>query len=98
MKTVPLTRDQKALVREYSLAPKWQEGRHRIFDINEIRAAEQDKTTKLVKADSEYFTSQEFRDDVMLELMEQGATLEQATNRTRDQARLFNEASQLGMM
>jgi hypothetical protein len=53
---------------------------------------------KQMKNDSEYFTSAEFRQDVIDELMENGATLEQATNRTRDQARLFNEAQQLGLM
>jgi hypothetical protein len=50
------------------------------------------------KADASYFLSAEFRQDVIDELLGTGATLEQATGRTRDQARLFNEARQLGMM
>lgn len=76
---------------EAARAAEWKEQQDRIN-------AEKAQAAKEMKEDSEYFTSEEFRSDVIDELMSNGATKEQATNRTRDQVRLFNEARQLGMM
>lgn len=62
------------------------------------RAERAEIAQKQIKSDAEYFTSEEFRQEVIEELMANGANLEQATNRTRDQARCFNEARELGLM
>ena len=62
------------------------------------KAEEAARTAARVADDSAYFTSAEFRQEVIDELVAGGATLEQATNRTRDQLRLFNEARELGLM
>lgn len=69
-----------------------------VFSAEQVQQAVAIVQQTQIKADSEYFTSAEFRQDVIDELMANGATLEQATNRTRDQVRLFNEATQLGLM
>lgn len=93
------------LIKDYKLQADEVRGRTQIFDQATLVAAHKQEVAKKevavqvqIKSDSEYFTSQEFRDDVMLELMEAGASELQATNRTRDQARLFAEARELGMM
>jgi hypothetical protein len=62
------------------------------------RAEREKREYQAMKSDGDYFTSDEFRQEVIAELMAEGATLEQATNRTRDQVRLFAEAKQLKMM
>ena len=61
--------------------------------------AERDAREKQLRAnDAEYFTSDEFREEVITEIIGSGATRLQAEGRTRDQARLFNEARELGLM
>lgn len=95
----PLSQFEREIVKNHNLAPMYRTARGaRVFDGDQIKAAIAVQAQNEIKADGEYFTSQEFRDDVMMELMEEGATLEQATNRTRDQVRLFNEAQRLGLM
>lgn len=93
-----ITAERKAVILRNNLQPFYEVSGHRKYDSNQIDAAIAKEAEVAARANAEYFTSQEFRDDVMLELMEQGATIEQATNRTRDQFRLFNEARELGMM
>ena len=61
-------------------------------------AEEKARELAAIRNDAEYFTSDEFRADVMAEIVASGATPLQAEGRTRDQVRLFNEARELGMM
>jgi hypothetical protein len=98
MSNRPLTATELKLVKEFNLAPMTTQGRTTLYSGKAINALAEIKTAKSVKADSEYFTSAEFRADVIAELIANGATELQATNRTRDQFRLFNEARELGMM
>lgn len=99
MTTKPLTAEQKVIIREAGLKPfMLKQNGARIFDIREIEAAQQQKAMAVERAHGEYFTSTDFRDEVMAELMEAGATAEQAFNRTRDQVRLFAEARTLNLM
>jgi hypothetical protein len=99
MSSRPLTPEEVRIVREAGLMPFTYTNRGaKVYSSEDIVAAQQEREVKLARANAEYYTSQEFRDDVMLELMEAGATLEQATNRTRDQVRLFAEARTLNMM
>lgn len=65
-----------------------------------LRAEEERKASEkaAIKADSEYFTSAEFREEVIEALMEAGATRQMAEGRTRDQVHLFAEARELGLM
>lgn len=67
------------------------------LDSEVDRCVAQERAVR-AKADAEYFTSAEFRQEVVDALVAGGATLEQATNRTRDQVRLFNEAKLLGLL
>lgn len=67
----------------------------------EREAAEQAQAQRdfeAAKSDAVYFASAEFREEVMQEIIANGATRLQAEGRTRDQARLFNEARELGLM
>lgn len=99
MSTKPITAEESRIVREAGLKPFMMKSNGaRVFDINEIEAVRAQKELQVARAHAEYFTSSEFRNDVMAELMDNGATLEQATNRTRDQARLFAEARALNLM
>lgn len=110
MRTRQLSQYENAIVRKYEVQTMYHTSRGaKVFSRDDIdaailkeqaarQAAQAAATAVAVKADSEYFTSAEFRDDVMTELMAKGANWEQACNRTRDQARLFNEAAALGMM
>ncbi|QRE00142.1 hypothetical protein [Burkholderia phage BCSR5] len=66
--------------------------------FNAERAEVKRKQQQAMADDSAYFTSEEFRNEVIEELIAKGATCEQATNRTRDQARLFAEARTLNLM
>lgn len=66
--------------------------------VKQLRAVQQEKQQAAMKEDSAYFTSPEFRQDVIDELMSRGKNLEQATNLTRDQARLFAMAREVGLM
>lgn len=50
------------------------------------------------KSDAEYFVSEEFRQEVIDEIIAEGATELQAKGRTRDQLRTFQEAQRLGLM
>lgn len=50
------------------------------------------------KSDAEYFVSEEFRQEVIDEIIAEGATILQAQGRTRDQLRTFQEAQRLGLM
>jgi len=54
-----------------------------------------EKERQRMRNDSEYYTSLEFRGEVMAALMFRGATYEQAFNRTRDQKRIDDEARKL---
>lgn len=69
---------------------------NRVFEAE--RAEQQSKLQASMADDSTYYTSAEFRQEVIDELCANGATLEQATNRTRDTARLFAEARELKLM
>lgn len=93
------------LVKEYNLQAEGTKGRSKVFSSEDIRAAHKQEVVKQevvaqtqIKSDAEYFTSDEFRQEIIKLLMKDGANLEQATNRTRDQARLFAEARELGEM
>lgn len=61
---------------------------------------EQDKADMFAadKADAEYYVTEEFRQEVMDEIIAEGATPQQAMGRTRDQLRTFQEAQRLGLM
>lgn len=61
---------------------------------------EQDKAEMFAsdKADAEYYVTEEFRQEVMDEIIAEGATPLQAQGRTRDQFRTFQEAQRLGLM
>jgi hypothetical protein len=93
------------LVKDYNLQAEGMKGRSQVFSQADIYAAHQQEVAKKeaeeiarLKADAEYFTSEEFRQEVIAELMANGASELQATNRTRDQARCFAEARELGLM
>jgi 2-methylisocitrate lyase-like PEP mutase family enzyme len=97
-----LTVERHQAVVEAGLSPMFYKGRTPVYSTHQIDAVIEKKVAAEVavtmKADSEYFTSAEFREDVMDELMNDGATYEQAFNRTRDQVRLFAEARTLNLM
>lgn len=97
-----LTLERKQIVREAHLQPMYVKrvGHQlvRVFDADQIDAIIEQKAVQQLRNDAEYFTSAEFRQEVIEELMANGANELQATNRTRDQARLFNEARELGLM
>ncbi len=104
-----LTQYENFLVKKFELRPERVTNRSIIFSNAllyaadqkhraEKAAAEQKALQTAIKSDSEYFTSPEFRQDVIAELLVKGATMEQAQNRTRDQVRLFAEATKLGLM
>lgn len=97
-----LTLERKQIVREANLSPMYVKriGHQlvRVFDADQIDAIIEQKAVQQLKNDAEYFTSEEFRQEVIDELMANGASELQATNRTRDQARLFAEARELGLM
>src|ERR1700693_3278068 len=59
-------------------------------------AAEKAKTQAAMKDDSAYYTSPDFREEVIEEIVASGATRLQAEGRTRNQLRLFKEARELG--
>ncbi|BCG50197.1 hypothetical protein [Ralstonia phage RP13] len=61
-------------------------------------AANNERTKQEGESAREYYNSPEFREEVIEAIMEAGATRMQAEGRTRDQARLFNEAINLGLM
>jgi hypothetical protein len=93
------------LVKSYNLQAEEVRGRTTIFSEADIIAAHKQELAKKEAeeaarraADAEYFTSDEFRQEVIAELMANGANELQATNRTRDQARCFAEARELGLM
>jgi hypothetical protein len=93
------------LVKDYNLQAESMKGRSRVFSLDDIRDAHKQEVAKREAeeaarraADAEYFTSEEFRQEVIAELMANGASELQATNRTRDQARCFAEARELGLM
>lgn len=65
--------------------------------LAEMRAAEAAEK-RAREADKEYFTSDDFKQEVIAALVASGATQMQAEGRTRDQARLFKEAGALGLM
>lgn len=67
-------------------------------ELEAARDAEKKALQAAMKSDSEYFTSPEFREEVIEEIMANGATRLQAEGRTRDQLRLFKEARELGLM
>lgn len=106
MATRALTTYEQKLVKSYNLQAVDHSRRGgEIFDLKDIVAAHKQEVAKQeavavqqMKNDAEYFTSEEFRQEVIEELMANGASELQATNRTRDQARLFNEARELGLM
>jgi hypothetical protein len=98
MSLVALSKEELAIIRRHDLKPIYRTGRTNVFSEREIQkiAAKEDAVTR--QSDAEYYTSPEFRAEVIAELMANGATELQATNRTRDQFRLFNEARELGLM
>jgi hypothetical protein len=105
MKTRPLTAYELSLIKKHDLHAKYQTARNLVYSQKELFAAHRKEVQAqeaaaitTLRSDAEYFTSAEFRDEVIAELRAAGATLEQATNRTRDQVRLFNEARELGLM
>jgi hypothetical protein len=75
-----------------------QEEAKRIAEEEAREEAEARKEFEKAKADAAYFTSAEFRAEVIEELKAEGATQLQAENRTRDQVRLFAEAARLNLM
>jgi len=62
---------------------------------NAKRQAEQEARNKTLAAS---YLTEEFRQEVIEEIMFEGASRENAENRTRDQAKLFAEAARLKMM
>lgn len=101
-RTRALTKEEANIVKEAGLKAMYHQGRRPVYSLNQINDALDRKEAVAVatqiKSDAEYFTSAEFRQEVIEELMAGGDSLERATNRTRDQARLFAEARELGLM
>ena len=62
------------------------------------RKANAERLSKIASEEGEYYCSEEFRAEVIAEIIKSGATEMQAQGRTRDQARLFAEARELGLM
>lgn len=60
--------------------------------------AQAQRDFEAAKSDAVYYASAEFREEVIAEIIATGATRLQAEGRTRDQARLYNEARELGLM
>lgn len=80
------------------LDPAWQAEQARLAAVAAARAEEQaQRDLAAAREEAVYFTSPEFREDVITELMDAGCTRLQAEGRTRDQARLFAEAEALGL-
>jgi len=89
-----------SLIRQVTEALAWeasQEGRAFRHIQHVIAEKEKARLAAIAKDESAYFTSEEFREEVINELIANGATRLQATNRTRDQVRLFAEADALGL-
>lgn len=104
-RTRKLNAYEAKLVKDYNLQAEYLKGRSQVFSLDDIRDAHKQEVAKReaeeqarMKSDAEYFTSDEFRQEVIAELIANGANELQATNRTRDQARLFAEARELGLM
>lgn len=70
----------------------------RVAEEKAREEAEARKEFEKAKEDAAYFTSAEFRAEVIEELKAEGANQLQAENRTRDQVRLFAEAARLNLM
>ena len=64
----------------------------------ERAAAREAREKQQMKDDAAYFTSEDFKQEVIAELVKEGATLLQAQGRTRDQFHLFREAREIGLM
>lgn len=93
-----LNRERLNAVKEAGLKPMYRTRTAIVYNRAEINAVLEKKAVVTRQSEAEWFTSAEFRQEVIAELMAGGDSLERATNRTRDQVRLFNEARELGLM
>lgn len=55
------------------------------------------RLASIAKDESEYYASQEFRDEVIAALLAEGLSEDAARNRIRDGVRFHNEACRLGL-
>lgn len=80
------------------LDPAWRAEQARLAAEKAAREeARGQRDLAVAREEAVYFTSAEFREEVITELMDAGCTRQQAEGRTRDQARLFAEAEALGL-
>lgn len=81
-------------------AKTWPTGKNPLADaiLKEWNGRVKYHKAEALKVEGSNYVSPEFREEVIEALMGEGCTLIQATNRTRDQARLFAEAAALRMM